>query len=498
MAAAALKPFLSWFQDNNGSIDVNSLGFVTFSDSEGGRGVVALKDIPEGHILFTIPRSLTLSTRTSSLPSRFGPEAWKNMKLDQGWTGLILCMMWETATGISSKWSEYFATLPTNFHTPMFWNEDDLAELNGTSVVAKLGREEAELSYTTKLLPAIRSRPDIFPPEKVEHYSLENYHLMGSRILSRSFTVEKWDTGEGEDDLDAPTNSRSDEMDVDSPDGPEVSDGNIDQLFESRHSEAEEEEDEDENDSSDTAMVPMADMLNARYGSENAKLFDEEHELRMVSTKPIKAGEQIWNTYGDLPNSELLRRYGHVDLLPLPQGGTGSPGDVVEINADIAVSATTPRSPSLSSESLKERIDWWLDNGGDDIFVLESDLELPEPLVSFVRLLLLSEGDWETAKTKGKPPKPKVDIETLNTVYDVLETRLKAYPTTLQEDESKLPEPLSTNKRHAIIVRMGEKRILNEALNKIRDLQAKDNDSKSKNKRKGGAGESRPQKRPRK
>ncbi|GLB37803.1 putative set domain-containing protein [Lyophyllum shimeji] len=496
MSTTTLRPFLTWFQDNGGTIDQDSLGFTTFPDREGGRGAVALKDIPKGHVLFTIPRSLTLSTRTSSLPSRFGVEIWKNMKLDQGWTGLILCMMWETANGTSSKWSEYFGILPTDFDTPMFWGEDDLAELEGTSVVAKLGREEAEQSYRETLVPTIQSRPDLFPPEKVEYYSLANYHLMGSRILSRSFNVEKWPSGEEEEeDVVAPTKSRTDEMDVDSPDGLEGSDGNMDQSRESHDDEAEE-EDEDEDDSSDTAMVPMADMLNARYGSENAKLFYEEHKLRMVSTKPIKAGEQIWNTYGDLPNAELLRRYGHVDLLPLPGGEMGNPGDVVEIRADIALSATTQRFPALSSESLQARIDWWLDEGGDDVFVLESDLELPEPLLSFVRLLLLNQADWESARAKSKPPKPKIDTDVLGIVLDVLETRLKAYPTTLQEDESKLSEQVSTNKKHAIIVRMGEKRILSDALVKFRDLHTR-NSSKNM-KRQGGAGESRPQKKLRK
>lgn len=58
-------------------------------------------------MLFAIPRGLTLSTRTSSLQSRFGAEQWKAMKMDEGWVGLILCMMWEAAIGSSSKWSTY-------------------------------------------------------------------------------------------------------------------------------------------------------------------------------------------------------------------------------------------------------------------------------------------------------------------------------------------------------------------------------------------------------
>lgn len=70
-----------------------------------------------------------------------------------------------------------------------------------------------------------------------------------------------------------------------------------------------------------------------------------------------------WNTYGDLPNAELLRRYGHVDVLPLPSGGTGNPGDVVEIKADLIVSVI--RSYTKDDQK-KERIDWWLEQGGEE------------------------------------------------------------------------------------------------------------------------------------
>lgn len=64
--------------------------------------------------------------------------------------------------------------------------------------------------------------------------------------------------------------------------------------------------------------------------------------------------------------------------------------------------------------------------------MLEADLELPELLVSFIRLLLLDEDEWKSVKTKGKPPKPKIDAPVLDIIHELLETRLKAYPTTLQ------------------------------------------------------------------
>ena len=91
--------------------------------------------------------------RTSSLPDKFGQAQWKKFGLYEGWTGLILCMLWEEAQGASSKWHGFFrayalrqptsaqhayafpAILPSAFDTPMFWEENDIAELKGTAVV---------------------------------------------------------------------------------------------------------------------------------------------------------------------------------------------------------------------------------------------------------------------------------------------------------------------------------------------------------------------------
>jgi hypothetical protein len=88
----------------------------------------------EGHILFTLPRALTLSTRTSTLPRLLG-GTWEKFELGVGWAGLILCVLWEAARGDESKWGSYLETLPTSFDTPMFWADEELAELRGTAVV---------------------------------------------------------------------------------------------------------------------------------------------------------------------------------------------------------------------------------------------------------------------------------------------------------------------------------------------------------------------------
>jgi len=77
-----------------------------------------------------------------------------------------------------------------------------------------------------------------------------------------------------------------------------------------------------------------------------------------------------WNTYGDPPNSVLLRQYGHVDYIPLPEGGFGNPGDVVELRADLVVQSTGVEGSIDDNPEMKERIDFWLEEGGDECVFL--------------------------------------------------------------------------------------------------------------------------------
>lgn len=122
-----MDDLVSWFSSKHGILDTTAMGLGDITGH--GRGAYALRDIPvsprftldteftliqfyqEGHELFVIPRSLTLSTRTSTLPGLLGKQAWKEYKLDVGWAGLILCMMWEESQGASSRWSGYLGEL---------------------------------------------------------------------------------------------------------------------------------------------------------------------------------------------------------------------------------------------------------------------------------------------------------------------------------------------------------------------------------------------------
>ena len=90
--------------------------------------------------------------------------------------------------------------------------------------------------------------------------------------------------------------------------------------------------------------------------------------MEFSQTHSETKGKAQWNTYGDPPNSDLLRRYGYIDVIDEGDGIMGNPADVVEVRADSISRICLQKKidESLSEEGLKERVDWWLEEGGDE------------------------------------------------------------------------------------------------------------------------------------
>lgn len=182
-------------------------------------------------VLFSIPRTLLLTTSTSLLPSLLPPTAWESL---QGWSPLILILMYERLRSevedVEGGWTSYFNIMPAanSFDSLMFWSEAELKELEGSMVLGKIGKEEAEEDFIENVLPFVTEHESIFGNK--DRYTLELFHHMGSLVLSRSFHVEVQGAEEEEESDD---------------------------------------EEEETESVGDVAMVPMADLLNARSGSDN-------------------------------------------------------------------------------------------------------------------------------------------------------------------------------------------------------------------------------------
>jgi N-lysine methyltransferase SETD6 len=165
-----------------------------------------------------------------------------------------------------SKLAPYLAILPRQLDSLVFWSESELAELQASTLVTKIGKAGAEQMFAEHITP-------------LGECNIELYHRVASIIMTYAF--------------DIPEDEEAKEAECD---------GDADELV----------SDDGEDEKTVLSMIPLADILNADTDRNNARLCSDNEELEMRTIKPIAKGEEILNDYGQLPRSDLLRRYGYV------------------------------------------------------------------------------------------------------------------------------------------------------------------------------------------
>ncbi|KZM27101.1 Ribosomal lysine N-methyltransferase 4 [Ascochyta rabiei] len=426
------RAFLTWLQQSGAELSPK-IKLDDLRHAQAGRGVVATQDIAEHELLFRIPRSAILSVENSILSSEIPNATFDTLG---PWLSLILVMLYEYFNGDVSNWAAYFAVLPSEFDTLMYWTEDELAELQASAVRDKVGKESANRMFLDQLIPVIKEFASLFfadderAPQRAEEMrderNLTLMHRMGSLIMAYAFDVE-----------------------------PSVSRKDIDE---------EGYVSEDEDEALPKGMVPLADMLNAEADRNNARLFYEANSLDMKAFKPIRAGEEIYNDYGPLPRSDLLRRYGYITE-------NYAQYDVVEISMDLVTDLAT--AAGIYSEA---RIDYLDEQGvidtGYDLtssnpFALQECLS--PGLVVLAETLLLPGEEFDRMKKKGKLLKPdKMTSNGAGFLRRLIQARLAQYVTSFDDDVRNHTEVPSVGghgskeRRFAMAraVRIGEKRLL--------------------------------------
>ncbi|KAI8715097.1 Ribosomal lysine N-methyltransferase 4 [Fusarium sp. LHS14.1] len=438
---AGSEKFLLWFKSLPGASFSDAIKIVDLRDRNAGRGIIALQDIPADMTLFTIPRKGIINVETSELPKKLPDVFDLDKPIDDeddeaprldSWSSLILVMMYEYLQGEKSQWKPYFDVFPSSFDTPMFWSETELDQLQASHMRHKIGKADAENMFRKTLVPIIRNNSSVFGGENQSDDDLvEIAHRMGSTIMSYAFDLE---------------NDEDDEE--------EEADGWV----------------EDREGKSMMGMVPMADILNAD-AEFNAHVNHEEESLTVTSLRPIKAGEEIFNYYGPHPNSELLRRYGYVTE-------RHSRYDVVEIPWDV-VESVMRLSFGISGQVLKKlRHNLEEEEEFEDTFVLERETgevnsdgtfsgparfeSMPEDLQEQLKTFLKG---VKKAQTEAIPDKRKRDEIHHAVLAKTLQALVSKYPTSTSEDQILLQkQDLSQRTRMAIEVRLGEKKLLQEAI----------------------------------
>ncbi|KAF0320688.1 set domain protein [Colletotrichum asianum] len=434
--------FLAWFKSLPGATFHNDIEIVDLRGQNAGRGIIATKDIPAETTLFTIPRRSIINVETSELPKKIpqvftgndgDDEDMENEPLDS-WGSLILVMIYEFLQGAASPWKPYFEVLPEKFDTLMFWESSDLEHLKGSAVLSKIGKEEADEMFRSRILSVIAANPAVFYPEGSstlgEAELLQLAHRMGSIIMAYAFDLDNEEEPEQEED---------------------------DEWI------------EDRDGKTMLGMVPMADILNAD-AEFNTHVNHGDDELTVTALRPIPAGEEILNYYGPHPNSELLRRYGYVT----PKH---SRYDVVEIPWDL-VQASVSEHLKIGDDVWKQVEEYVDPEELEDVFVLERESGEPDSEGQFRTVAEVREISAEfeeqlkavlkaIKKINGDliPDKRKRDEVFHAVIVSTLQKILSQYPTSTQEDEALLAtSDLTTRQRMAIHVRLGEKKLLKEAL----------------------------------
>ncbi|KAL7625810.1 Ribosomal lysine N-methyltransferase 4 [Parahypoxylon ruwenzoriense] len=452
--------FLNWFGSQSGATFHPDIRIADLRGRGAGRGIVATADIPEDTVLFTIPRSAVINVQTSDLPRRiphvFEPsttgledasdnEADADLDFGSGtdgagapenWVSLILVMIYEYLQGELSRWKPYFDVLPADFETLMYWSDSELAELQASSIVGRIGREQADSMFRTSVLPVINEHADVFYPEGAERFTEEKLlvlaHRMGSTIMAYAFDLENDDDEETDPEND-------DEWVVDR-------EGSI-----------------------MMGMVPMADILNAD-AEFNAHVNHGEDSLTVTALRPIPAGTEVLNYYGPLGNGELLRRYGYVT-------NHHTRYDVAEVSWDLILPVLKD-ALKLDDQTWGKAVNELDLEEIEDGFVIERDTgelnsrgehqdpaifkELPADLVEQTHTLLKEIRKISPATI---PDKAKRDEITLSAIHRALELRLGQYATSQAYDFDLLSgDKVSGRQRMAVVVRWGEKALLQEAI----------------------------------
>jgi len=342
-----------------------------------------------------------------------------------------------------SNWAPYLAVLPQQLDSLVFWNADELAQLQASTVSQKIGRGKAEEMFTQHVAPL-----------GLSNYDLELLHRVASIIMAYAFDIPE----------EKP-------MDTENSNENTTGDEEGDDLV----------SDSGEDEKTILSMVPLADMLNADAERNNARLCCDLEDLEMRSIKPITKGEEIFNDYGQLPRSDLLRRYGYVteQYAAYDVAEISTESIISAFNNDIAIPGNQQVEP-LSKVELDERVELAEREGFyEDSYDLAhpgaDGPSIPDELVALVYILLV---DDETLKSiqagSSISSRSKLTTELVGQILAVLlQRRLQEYGTSIEEDESIVQMgSLSDRVEKAIQVRVGEKRVLKAAIQETESFAA--------------------------
>eukprot|EP00581_Thalassiosira_minuscula_P015367 CAMPEP_0183721608 /NCGR_PEP_ID=MMETSP0737-20130205/13829_1 /TAXON_ID=385413 /ORGANISM="Thalassiosira miniscula, Strain CCMP1093" /LENGTH=577 /DNA_ID=CAMNT_0025951645 /DNA_START=79 /DNA_END=1809 /DNA_ORIENTATION=- len=396
------------------------------TNESSGRGLLARRSVNDGDELLKIPLDLCITRKSAR--AALGKDA-----LQDGINEYlaIACQLIHEKYVLGSKsfFAPYIGVLPeTDEVNPTFtWPDEDLAFLEGSPVVAatrslqmKLRREYDDLLGNPDN-GLIAKFPDRFP---AEHFTFENWEWAFTMLFSRAIRLRNLRVGER------------------------------------------------------LAMVPYADLINHSAFSQafiDAResgdwLFkDGDEEVILYADRGYRQMEQIYISYGQKSNAELLLLYGFA----LER----NPYNSVDVTVSISprTKAVAEANEGVEEDPLaQEKIDFLSSVGRDETvdFPCYAD-RYPVEMLEYLRLMMMTPED-----TRGKPLEdfdysrtisPANEAAVLSSVVAAVNYQLGLFPQTEEEDAAIIKDKgmfrlFSYNQRMAVRHRRNEKRLLKRTL----------------------------------
>ena len=395
------------------------------TNESSGRGLLARRSINDGDELLKIPLDLCITRRSAR--RALGKDA-----LPEGineYLAMACQLIHEKyVQGEDSFYAAYVGVLPeVEEVNPTFtWPDEDLEFLRGSPIVAatrslqmKLRREYDDLLGGDGGL--ISKFPDKFP---AEHYTYENWVWAFTMLFSRAIRLRNLRVGER------------------------------------------------------LAMVPYADLINHSAFSQtfiDAResgdwLFkDGEEEVILYADRGYRQMEQVYISYGQKSNAELLLLYGFA----LERNPYNSVDVTVSISPRTAAVVAANEGMGIEEDPLaQEKLDFLSSVGrGQTVdFPCYAD-RYPVEMLEYLRLMMMTPDD-----TRGKPLmdfdysrtiSSANEAAVLKSVVAAVKYQLGLFPQTEEDDAAIIKDKamfrlLSYNQRMAVRHRRNEKRLLNE------------------------------------
>eukprot|EP00276_Gloeochaete_wittrockiana_P008005 CAMPEP_0184644264 /NCGR_PEP_ID=MMETSP0308-20130426/1017_1 /TAXON_ID=38269 /ORGANISM="Gloeochaete witrockiana, Strain SAG 46.84" /LENGTH=351 /DNA_ID=CAMNT_0027072701 /DNA_START=444 /DNA_END=1499 /DNA_ORIENTATION=+ len=322
---------------------------------------------------------------------------------------LALQLLYERSLGDRSFWAPYINILPDSVDLTIFWPEDVVIKLlQGSPALTATRRLRAQVDAAwndirTVLLPQF---PKLFPSAVFHQTSFE---WAFSMVVSRAV------------------------------------------FLQSRNC---------------IAMVPFADMLNHSDASNKFLYFDPRAKsVRLRANRDYEPGEQVFVSYGQKSNAELLVGYGFAirdnlyDSVELELGLDDTDAALASKEALLARYNLKPlqKFPVMTEKFTAEMMAWMrVSQLNNEAEVRAYGQKIFEAMDKDKRVNVLNE---------------RAVVQQLVSVFEEL---LALYPSPLQETALMWQFRNSDRGRYAEMTRTGEKRILNacreEALDRLRDL----------------------------